>query len=163
MLDTSLIYREFFAIDTSSISLDLSSFCSRYLLDLSRCVFLYISEVQPNFAQTQISQSLSLLFWTKPFLFTKNLFHSRFQPNPSLILLVRVLNTIFFSFFMHFMHFRPRFSLFGKFFGFLSFLWNFWVGFCWFVLTCSCIALSSIIIMLSCILGCVLDLTMLVQ
>ena len=141
-LNTSLIHRSSLAIDTSSIPLNLSRFCSRYILDLSRWLILYILEVC-------LFHAWSYIFSLNPNLFfsPKSLFPSRIQPLPSLNPLVSVLNLFFFSFFLHFMHLNLGFQVFGKFLGFLSFCEIFLVGFCWYVITCSCIAFSIIITM----------------
>ena len=147
MLNTFSIYWDLFAVDTSSIPLDLSRICSWYLLDLSRCVFyiyiyIYISEVQHGFAQTQISQSLSLFSLNLNHFFSLKTFsHSSFQPNPSLNPLVSVLNLFSLSFFMHFKHLDPGFQVLGKFLGFWVICKNFGLG----VLICSHMLMNCIL------------------
>ena len=134
MLDISSIYQDLFAVNNSSIPLDLLRFCSRYLLNtysiLSRSIelryiYIYLSiylKFDPVlFKLKYFDLSFSSLdpntfFSPKPFS------HSKSQPNPNLNPLVSVLNLFLFSLFMHFMHFRPRFSFFGKIFGYLNYL-----------------------------------------
>ena len=102
------IYREF-VLDTFSIYRDAFSIY----------IYIYISEVQHGFAQTQISQSLSLFSLNLDHFFSPKTFsHLSFQPNPSLNPLVSVLNLFSLSFFMHFKHLDPGFQVLGKFLGF---------------------------------------------
>ena len=159
MLDTSSIYWEPFLVNTSSIPLDLSSFCSRYLLIPSRSIeifYIYLRFDSNHFKIKYLDISLFSLDPNHHFSLT-SFFPSYFQPLLSFNPPVSGLNLFFFSFLIHFMHLNLGFQAFGKIFGFLNFLWNLWVRCCWFVLTCLCIAFSSIIIMISCILSCVLN------
>ena len=111
MLDTSLIYQDLFVVDTSFIPLDLSRFCSQYLLDtfsiyqtIFFCIYLKFDPILLILKSLSLSLSLSLfLFPLDPnhFLSPKTFPYSRFWPNPSLNPLISVLNLFPFSFFMH--------------------------------------------------------------
>ena len=120
-LDVFLDTSKSLAINTSSIPLDLSRFCSRHLL-IQRCLdththtHTHTLEVRPSSFHTQISLSLSLFLFSLDrnlFFSSKSSTLSRFQPIPSSNLLVSVLKLFYFFFLMHFV--TQVLDFFGKF------------------------------------------------
>ena len=135
-------------IDRSSTAPRPIHFCQDLMLNRSliassihRAVF-YIKRMGVLHLSFFFSFSLdrNLFFLASNFyLSLKSLYPLKFRPRSSLKHLVNVLNPFIF---MHSCIFRPSFWVFEFFLGFLRFLWNFWVGLCWFVVICSCIASS---------------------
>ena len=145
-------------VDRSSTAPRPIHFCQDLMLNRSliaslihRAVF-YIKRMGVIHISFFFSFSLdrNLFFLTSNFyLSLKSLYPLKFRPRSSLKHLVSVLNPFIF---MHSCIFRPSFWVFEFFLGFLRFLWNFWVGLCWFVVICSCIASSLHYNNVSCIL-----------
>ena len=125
LLDTSSIYRDLFAIDTSSIPLHLSRINCQYLLNTSsiyRATFFYI-QLRFDLILFILKHLDTSLFSLNPntHFSTISLFPSRFRPYPSFNFFVSVLSPLFFTFFMHFMHLDLGFLVLGKFWGFCVF------------------------------------------
>ena len=98
MLDTSSIYQDHFAINTSSIPIDLSRFCSRQVLDTFSIyratfyIYIYIYLRSDPVLLKIKYLDLSLFSLDPNLIFSpKSFSHSRFRPNPSLNPLVSVL------------------------------------------------------------------------
>ena len=109
MLDTFFDLSRLFAVDTSSISLDQSSYV----------LYKYFWGPTQFWTTSNIWISLSLsTFDPRPFFSLKSFFPFHFRLHPSLLHLVSALDLSFFSFFMYFMHHacKPRFSSFFFFF-----------------------------------------------
>ena len=107
--------------------------------------------IQFSFSHFFLDRNLSLSTQTL-FLSLKSLHPLQVRPNPSSNHLVRPLNPSF-SCIHAFLDPGFGFFFFFFFFGVLRFLWNFWVGLCWFVVICSCIASSLHYNNVSCIIG----------
>ena len=140
---------QFFGVHVCQIDarylLDLSrSFCCRYLLNISQSIeilfsipsqsielgFLYISKVQPESFQTQLSRYLSLLSRSKSFFFTKILLPIPFSASIKLQSSGKWSKSLLFLFSHHFHAFCDLTVGFLKNLGFLSLYEIFWVRFC---------------------------------
>ena len=103
MLDTFFDLSRLFAVDTSSISLDLSSYV----------LYKYYWGPTRFWTTSNIWISLSLsTFDPRPFFSLKSFFPFHFRLHPSLLHLVSALDLSFFSFFMYFMHVDLGFKVF---------------------------------------------------
>ena len=122
MLDTSSIYQDLFAVDTSSIPLNLSRFCFQYLLDLSNWVFYIYLKFNPNHFKFNYLDTSFFSFDPNLYFSPKSFFQSLFQPLSSFNSLISGLNPFFFSFLILFMHLDLGFQAFGKILGFWVFL-----------------------------------------
>ena len=131
LLDTFLNLSRSFIVDTSSIPLDISRFCSQQKLNTSsiyRDAFsIYTLRFNPILC---IIKYLDLSLFSldpKTFFSLKFFFPLHFRPNPSSISLVSALNLSFSHSSCILLAFRPRFS---RFLGFLCFCQILWDGFC---------------------------------